>query len=210
MHRLTELFDRLSRDIYPPRDDEIEIVGPPPGVAGAVMAFPNHNVIATSLDPDAVRAEFAPEDLKGPLRPSFLNWMREQLDARPTSVDIVLYAKGRGVGSDLVEPRDDLYDHPRVIRASRYRDEIELYGDPVSSSVLVIGSGVAGRREIAVEVPASQRKASTGRRLVQAALDITPRGVPVFAQVASGNAASLRAFYNSGFRPLGAEALFIR
>ncbi len=210
MHRLTELFDRLSRDIFPPRDDGIEVVGPPPGVAEVVMAFTNHNVIATSLEEGAVRTQLDPEDLKGPLRPAFLNWMREQLDARPTSVDIVLYAKGRGVGSDAVEPRDDLYDHARVIRASRYRTDIELYGDPVSSSVLVMGKGVADRREIAVEVPASQRKASTGRRLVQAALDVTPRGVPVFAQVASGNAASLRAFYNSGFRPLGAEALFTR
>ena len=209
MHRLTELFDRLSRDIFPPRDDGIEVVGPPPGVAEVVMAFTNHNVIATSLGEEVVRAQLDPEDLKGPLRPAFLNWMREQLHARPTSVDIVLYAKGRGLGSDAVEPRDDLHDHPRVIRASRYRTDIELYGDPVSSSVLVMGKGVAGRREIAVEVPASQRKASTGRRLVQAALDVTPKGVPVFAQVASGNAASLRAFYNSGFRPLGAEALFI-
>ena len=75
MHRLTELFDRLSRDIFPPRDDGIEVVGPPPGVAEVVMAFTNHNVIATSLGEEVVRAQLDPEDLKGPLRPAFLNWM---------------------------------------------------------------------------------------------------------------------------------------
>lgn len=209
MHRLTELYGRLARDIFPPRDDETEVVGPPPGKASAVVAFTQHHVIAADLDPDEARSRLRPGDLGSPMKPAFLTWVGEQLDAEAASLTVVLYAPGRGVGSDELVPRDDLGNHPRVQRAFQWRDDVELFGDTVGSSVLILGRGVAGRRELAVEVPASQRRASTGRRLVQSALDITPRGEPLFAQVTPGNAASLRAFYNSGFRPLGAEVLFL-
>jgi hypothetical protein len=37
-----------------------------------------------------------------------------------------------------------------------------------------------------------------------------PDGVPLFAQVAPGNAASLRTVEAAGFRPIGAEVLFHR
>ena len=47
-------------------------------------------------------------------------------------------------------------------------------------------------------------------RLVAAARHLTPPGEPLFAQVAAGNAASLRAVGAAGFRPLGAEVLFDR
>jgi len=36
-----------------------------------------------------------------------------------------------------------------------------------------------------------------------------PEGDVVFAQVAPGNAASLRAFLAAGFRPIGSEVLFL-
>jgi hypothetical protein len=45
---------------------------------------------------------------------------------------------------------------------------------------------------------------------VAAARNLTPPGEPLFAQVAAGNAASLRALGAAGFRPLGAEVLFDR
>lgn len=208
MHRLAELYQRLSRDIYPPRDDVNEVVGAPPGKASAVVAFTQHNVIAADLDPDEVRARLQGGGIGAPMKPAFLTWVGERLGTEASSLTVVLYAKGRGVGSDELVHRDDLGNHPRVRRAFEWRDDIELFGDTVSSSVLILGRGLAGRREMALEVPASQRRASTGRRLVQSALDIVPRGEPLFAQVAPGNAASLRAFYNSGFRPVGAEVLF--
>ena len=34
-----------------------------------------------------------------------------------------------------------------------------------------------------------------------------PEGTPLWAQIAPGNAASVRAFLAAGFRPVGAEAL---
>lgn len=208
MHRLAELYERLSRDNYPPRDDAVEVVGAPPGRASAVVAFTQHHVIAADVDPDEVKAHLDAGDVGGPMRARFLVWLADAIGAEPGSLTVVLYGKGRGVGSAFLVPRDDLTEHPRVKRAMRWREDVELYGDPVGSSVLVLGRGLAGRLELSVEVPASQRRASTGRRLVQAALDLAPRNEPVFAQVAAGNAASLRAFYNSGFRPIGAEVLY--
>ncbi len=121
-------------------------------------------------------------------------------------LNLVMYAMGTGAGSQLVR-RDDLFEHPRVVRAARFRTDLELYSNEYGNSVLVLGRGLAGRRELALEIPASQRNAATGRKLVRAALGLTPRGEPLFAQVAPGNAASVRAFYNAGFRPVGAEVL---
>ena len=49
-----------------------------------------------------------------------------------------------------------------------------------------------------------------GRRLVAAARGLVPDGDPLWAQVAPGNAASLRAVLGGGFVPVAAEVLFPR
>ena len=205
-HRLSRLFGRLARGVYPPENGQVDVVGPPPGVAQAVVAFTRHHVVAVDLDPERVRARLDPRDLGAPMRPRFLTWLADQLDAESHMLNLVMFAVGTGEGSDLIR-RDDLFEHPRVIRAARYRSDLELYSNQYGNSVLVLGNGLAGRRELALEIPASQRNAATGRKLVRAAIALTGKGVPVFAQVAPGNAASVRAFYNAGFRPVGAEVL---
>ena len=121
---------------------------------------------------------------------------------------VVLVAKGTGEGSPILVRRDDLTGFLKVAQHMVDRDDVEVYSDQYGQSILVMGSGLAGRRELAVQVVASQRRAGTGRRLVRSAIALTPQGVPLFAQVGAGNAASLRAFYNAGFRPVGAEVLF--
>lgn len=208
MHRLTDLFNRMARGIYPPRDDLVEIVDSPPGKTDAVVAFTSHHVIAGSVDPDLVRLQLDEGDDAAAMRAPFLTWMGEQLGTRPGSLRVVMVAIGTGLGTEDLERRDDMYNHTRVAAALVNRENVELYSDQYGQSVLVLGEGLAGRRELSVRVPASQRQAGTGRRLVRGALALTPKGVPLFAQVAAGNAASLRAFYNAGFRPIGAEVLF--
>lgn len=208
MHRLTDLFNRLARDIFPPRDDLVEILPSPPGKTDAVVAFTSHHIVAGALDPELVRAQLDPADDAAPMRAPFLTWLGSQLDSRPGSLRVVLMAKGTGAGAEELRLRDDMYGHTRVAAALVNRDNVQLYSDKYGQSILVLGEGLAGRRELSVQVPASQRRAGTGRRLVKGALALTPRGEPLFAQVAAGNAASLRAFYNAGFRPIGAEVLF--
>ena len=95
--------------------------------------------------------------------------------------------------------------HTRIARAVRYRDDVRAW--QAAGGVIAIGRGVAGRWETAIEVDPRFRSAGLGRRLASAARHLVPDGAPVWAQIAPGNAASVRAFLWAGFRPIGAEVL---
>lgn len=124
---------------------------------------------------------------------------------------MVLAAGGLG-GSPPLEltPGVDLDRHERVARALRYRSDLQVWTAEGDAGVLVLGRGLAGRREVAFEVDPARRNRGLGRSLVAAARHLTPPGEPLFAQVAPGNAASLRVVEAAGFRPIGAEVLFHR
>jgi hypothetical protein len=70
-----------------------------------------------------------------------------------------------------------------------------------------MGRGVAGRWEVSLEVEPALRGFGMGRGLFAAARGLVPAGEHVWAQVAPGNAASIRAALAAGFRPMGAEVL---
>jgi GNAT superfamily N-acetyltransferase len=74
--------------------------------------------------------------------------------------------------------------------------------------VLVLGRGVAGRWETAIEVDEEARHRGLGRLLAVSARHLVPGGGPVWSQQSPGNARSVRAFQAAGYRPVGAEALF--
>ena len=90
-------------------------------------------------------------------------------------------------------------------RALRYRDNVRAW--QTAGGILALGRGVAGRWETAIEVDPQCRGAGLGRRLASAARHLVPDGEAVWAQIAPGNAASVRAFLQAGFRPIGAEVL---
>ena len=110
-----------------------------------------------------------------------------------------------GASHRLAE-RDDLDAHPRVVRSRRHRRDVDVYGD--ETGVVTIGRGLVDRLEVSVEVFDGE-VAHAGRRLIAEALGRVPAGEIVFAQVAPGNAASLRAFLSCGFAPIGAETLLL-
>jgi L-amino acid N-acyltransferase YncA len=89
----------------------------------------------------------------------------------------------------------------------RYRTEVRAWQAP--GGVVVIGRGVAGRREAAIEVDPGGRGRGLGRKLATAARHLVPDGAPVWAQIAPGNAASVRTFLAAGFAPVGGEALLL-
>ena len=62
---------------------------------------------------------------------------------------------------------------------------------------------------MSLEIDAAAQGRGLGRRLLLGARSLIPEGDVVFAQVAPGNAASLRAFLAAGFRPIGSEVLFL-
>jgi GNAT superfamily N-acetyltransferase len=107
-------------------------------------------------------------------------------------------------------PVTDPASHPRVARALHDRTGVRAWTDRRRAGMLLLGRGLAGRLELAFEVEPASRNRGLGRMLVAAARHLAPAGEPLFAQVAAGNAASLRAVVAGGFRPLGAEVLFRR
>ncbi len=95
--------------------------------------------------------------------------------------------------------------HARIARALRYRDDVRVW--QADGGIVALGRGVAGRWEVSVEVEPDFRGRGLGSRLASAARHLAPGGATVWAQIAPGNAASVRTFLRAGFRPVGAEAL---
>jgi GNAT superfamily N-acetyltransferase len=209
--------DRLLRLLHgaatgaPPAADGVVEVWPPAGAVDAVLAFTAHHVVAAGVEPALVAGRLPEGDLTAPMSAGFLGWLGEQLGSLPGSLDVVLAARGLG-GEPPLELRAgvDPDRHPRAARALRYRGDLEVWTSPDGAGVLVLGRGLAGRREVSFEVDPGRRNRGLGRLLVAAARHLTPPGEPLFAQVAPGNAASLRVVEVAGFRPIGAEVLFHR
>jgi L-amino acid N-acyltransferase YncA len=73
---------------------------------------------------------------------------------------------------------------------------------------VLLGRGVAGRWEVAIEVDPGRRDQGLGRELALAARHLQPDAdAPLWAQISPGNAASVRAFLAAGYQPVGSEAL---
>jgi GNAT superfamily N-acetyltransferase len=209
--RLLRLLCDAAMGMPPPADGAVEVWPAPPGPVDAVLAFTAHHVVAAGVDPGLVAARLPDGDLSAPMGAAFLGWLGERLGSRPGSLDVVLAAAGLGGDPPLeLAPGAGLDRHQRVARALRYRDGLRVWTAEGGAGVLVLGRGLAGRREVAFEVDPARRNRGLGRRLVAAARHLTPPGEPLFAQVAPGNAASLRVVEAAGFRPIGAEVLFHR
>ena len=197
----------------PSADGDITVLPALPGPRHCVIGFTAHHVIAAEIDEDTIRQRINPDDLSQPLSAGFLLFLAGWLGAEPGPVDVLMVAPPSSVADDSLElwRRDDLLDHPRVRRAGRYRPEIAVYADRQQGEpdgVVVVGRGVAGRWEMAYEVAPPARGRGLGRRLAAAASSLIHGDEPVFAQVAPGNIASLRACLAAGYRPIGAEVLF--
>lgn len=90
----------------------------------------------------------------------------------------------------------DYDDHPRVRGARHHRRDVRVLGD--GRGLVTIGTGLAGRTELSVETVSGDPGRGAGRELILGGLADVPTGTRVFAQVAPGNAASVRAFLPAG------------
>ena len=201
---LADVLAGAEKGEFPAADAGVTVCPAPSGRAAAVVAFTAHTVVASDADPDWVRSQLPAGDLSAPLNPPFLTALCARLDRRVNNIDMLLLAPPLTTDTDgLMEITDR--DHPRVRRALRYRDGVRVWA--AEGGVLLLGRGLAGRREVAVEVEPAARGRGWGRRLALAARALA--GGPLWAQVAPGNAASVRAFLAAGYRPVGAEALLV-
>lgn len=203
MHRLTEVFAAAARGTFPPVDGIVEVIGPPATLdLEAVVEFTGHALVATAL-PDEVVLARRYDAFGGIVSPDALRWL-----AGPSGtvgcLDAVLVTVGTG-GSTL-PVRHDLDRHPRVVAARRRRNDVIVYGD--EAGLVTVGVGLGDRWEVSVELfEGTSRRSGAGRRLIGEAVGRVPEGEAVFASVAPGNAASLRAFLAAGFEPIGAEVI---
>lgn len=205
MSALLELLLATADGRFPPPDGGVDVVPGPPGRSDAVLAFTARNVIAVALPADEVLSQLDPDDLGAPLSPAFLLWLAARLGSEPGALDVVLVADPLR-GTAQLEERDDLEDHPRVVRARRHRDDVRVLSR--DEGFVTLGRGLAGRLEVSVEVEPGARGAGLGRSLAVAARCLVDE--PLFAQVSPGNSASVRAFLAAGYRPIGSEVLFLR
>jgi hypothetical protein len=188
---------------FPPVDGAVEVHSPDEAGTHAVVELTGHSFVLTDrLLPDVVGQ--GADGFGGAVQPDVLRWLAGS-SGWIGSHDVVLVARGRG-GRERAAVRTDLSDHPRVARALDHRRDVEVFGD--DAGVVILGRGLFGRREVSVELfePSSGGQ-GRGRQLVAMGLDCADAGELVWAQVAPGNAASLRAFLAVGFVPIGAEVL---
>jgi len=188
-------------------DGELTVLPQPRPRDAAVLAFTGHSVVVADVDERWVRARVPDGDLSAPLCPPFLSALAACLHRRVNSIDMVAVA-GELPGDPSVGLVEcSARDHPRVRRALRYRDDVRVWS--TDGGVVVVGRGLADRWEVAVEVEPAHRGRGLGRDLALAARHLVFGRLPVWAQIAPGNAASVRAFLAAGFTPVGAEALLV-
>ena len=191
----------------PPADASVTVLPAPLGARAVVVGGSAWHVVAADVDPSWVAAAVAHDPIAAPLGARFLAALADRVGAEPGSLDAVLVAPPAPaeVAVELVPAE---VDHPRVRRALEHRSDVRVWATPDGAGVLVLGRGVAGRWEVSMEVDPSARGRGLGTALVAAAPALVPDGGPLWAQVATANTASLRAFLAAGYRPVCAEVLF--
>lgn len=200
-HPLAGVLRAAASGAFPPVDGLAEVL--PPDAAGtcAVVSFTGHAYVLTELPPDAL-ADLALDGYGAASHPRAL--LRLAGDGAIGSLDVVLVRPGAGGPTTFAE-RADLEHHPRVQRARHHRRDVRVLGD--GRGFVTIGRGLVDRIEMSVELLDHAHGSGAGRQLIDEGLRVISPSDLVFAQVAPGNAASLRAFLACGFRPIGSEVL---
>lgn len=205
---LADILDAAAQGRFPPADGGTTVVRQPSRRDAGVIAFTAHSVVFTDEDPRWVHETLTALDcdpLAAAMNPRFLAAFMERTGRSTDTVDLLTVASALP-GAPPLRLRE-LADpgHPRVSRAREHRDDVRVWA--ADGGVVVLGRGVAGRWEMAVDVEEDVRHRGLGRLLATAARHLVPDGRPVWSQQAPGNARAVRAFQAAGYRPVGAEVL---
>lgn len=204
---LPELLLGVERGEFPPADAGLSLFSPPDPRHSAVLGFTAHIAVVADVDPVWLDGQLRPGQLSEAFTPPFLGALASHLGRRVPAIDLVVLAQPAVGRPDIgLTPVTD-QDHPRVRRALRYRTDVSVWA--AREGVVILGRGFAGRWEVAVEVADEHQSRGVGRRLAAASRQLLLDDRPVWAQIAPGNAASVRAFLAAGFQPVGQEALLV-
>ncbi|MER6998860.1 GNAT family N-acetyltransferase [Streptomyces sp. NPDC000410] len=206
---LARILAEAAHGRFPPPDGTTTIV-PQPGPRDAgVLAFTAHSVVFTDEDPEWIRATLAAtssDPLAASMNPGFLSALMARTGRSMNTIDLLTVADARPGRTELPLREMEDPDHPRVARALAFREDVRVWA--ADGGVLILGRGVAGRWEAAIEVDLAARGAGLGVELAIAARHLVPDAF-VWAQQSPGNARSVRTFQQAGFRPVGSEALLL-
>lgn len=201
---LAELLADVQAGRPPAADGGLTLLAQPSPRDLGVFAFTAHHVVFADVEASWIRDRIPAGDLNAPLSPPFLQAMSERTGRQAGSIDMLAVAPPAAGAPPLPLREMSGSAHARVARAMQYRDAVRVWA--VEGGLVTVGRGVAGRWEVAVEVESSHRGHGLGRLLVESARHLVPG--PVWAQIAPGNAASVRTFLSAGYVPVGAEVLF--
>ena len=201
--RLAALLNGIERGEFPAADMGVTLVPQPSPREVAVLGFTGHVVVAADVDPAWLAESLPPGDPGAAFAPPFLDALGSRVGRRVPCSDLLLVAPPLAGPGPAGLTEVDGADHPRVRRAHRYRTDVRAWAG--AGGLVTVGRGLAGRWEVGVEVDPGHRGKGLGRELATAARHRAAG--PLWAQVAPGNAASVRAFLAAGFAPVGVEAL---
>ncbi|WP_374225177.1 GNAT family N-acetyltransferase [Streptomyces sp. ISL-98] len=207
---LAAILAAAAHGDFPAPDGSTTVIPQPNRRDAGVLAFTAHSVIFTDEDPEWVRFTLAAtrcDPLAASMNPAFLMALMQRTGRRMNdTIDLLTcaHALPGAPDIDLLEIQDP--DHPRVARAMKFRHDVRVWS--ADGGVLILGRGIAGRWEAAIEVDEAVRGRGIGGRLALAARHLTPDTV-VWAQQPPGNARSVRTFQRAGYRPVGSEALMV-
>lgn len=201
------MLEQAACGSFPPVDGNVVVLAPDRPGHLAIVEFTGHAVVLADVDV-AELTQLGADGFGGASEPKVKLALAEP-GGEIGSHDAVLVARGRGRGTSLLDETREFDDHPRVMRAHAHRTSVRAYRG--AYGLVTIGCGLVGRTEISVELAEDATpNQQAGRELITAGLELVAPDEFVWAQVAPGNAASLRAFLAAGFVPIGAETLIMR
>ena len=204
---VSEILENAARGTPPPVDGLVDLVPRPAGVVAAVLGFTGHHVVAADVERAWVDERVARWDLSAPFSPRFLGGLAERVGWPAGTLDVVLIATRpptplhlRRLSEADAAPFHAGSPHPR-------RDA-QVWQTPDGAGTVIVARGLSDRWELRFDVAEGRQGRGIGRALAGVAPALVPPTDLLFAQVAPGNVASLRALLGAGYRPIGSEVLF--